>query len=82
MSLIDTKRAFRDAILAISNCPGNASDVEIDALNMQLQDPFLLFGSQTDDNVSCAENVQVGIVNDGTSTGCSTVGLRMTSDHR
>jgi hypothetical protein len=79
---MNTKRAFRDAILAVTNCPGNASDAEIDTLDKQFRDAFLLFGSQTDDNVSCTENVQVGFVDDGTSKRRPVVGLRLAKNHR
>lgn len=51
----------------------------IATLDKQFRDAFLLFGSQTEDNLSCAENVQVGIVNDGTSLRRPIVGLRLAS---
>ena len=82
MASINTKRAFRDAILAVASCPGNASDVEIDSLDTRFRDAFLLFGSQTDDNVSCTEKVQLGFIDDGTSMGRPIVGLRLAKNHR
>lgn len=77
MASTNTKRALRNAILAVANCPGNASDEETASLDTQFRDAFLLFGSQTEDNLSCAENVQVGMVNDGTSLRRPIVGLRL-----
>lgn len=82
MAPINTKRAFRDAILAMANCPGDASDLEIAALAAHFRDAFLLFGSETEDNVSGVENVEVGRIDDGTSLRRPIVGLRLAGSHR
>ena len=81
MSLGEPKLRFRNAILAVANCPANATDAEIEVSGRLLRESFLYFGSQTPDNTGCMEEIEVGLIDDGTSARRRAVGLRIANDN-
>lgn len=65
---LDVGRLFRDALAAGSTAENFPSDTALSRLTEEIREALLAFGSETPDNLACAQRIEYGVsIADGTA---------------
>lgn len=68
------KRAFQQALLAVSQLAPNADSSDLARIAVRFHEAFLQFGSAGEDNINCLNQIEVGSLANG---GGAKAGLRL-----